>query len=361
MILEITDRQKRTAFYPEGGGQEAEGGFINEFEVTDVIIKDEIIYHKVESDVKPGDTVHCKINFEKRYDHMQQHTGEHILSGVIENKFGYTNVGFHIGSEGMRVDYSGYLTDDELIAMEKEANDVIRKNIEIYQDYPDKNDTRLKDFRFKKELHGDIRIVDIRGVDCCACCGTHMKSTSEVGIIKIVSSSKYKNGIRLNVLCGDRALKYYNYMLHQSDNISQMISTNVLDLESGVRKLIDQKNELEREKKRVMEELIDYKCKELTKTNKRSIVVFENIDSKSLKKMASKLREMSDKDLFIFSETSGRTHYIFSSNTMDMKKMNEDFKEDFDAKGGGNSKSVSGSLRANKEDVIHWINKKLFD
>ncbi len=350
----------KTAFYPEGGGQEAEGGFIGDDEVMDVIIKEDIIYHKVDSNVKAGDIIRGTINFKKRYDHMQQHTGEHILSGVIENKFGYTNVGFHIGPDGMRVDYSGYLTNEELIAVEKEANEVIRKNIAIYQGYPDQEDPRLKGFRFKKELHGDIRIVDIMGVDCCACCGTHMKSTSEVGIIKIVSHAKYKNGVRLNVLCGDRALTYYNYMLNQSDKISQMISTNVLDLEQGVKKLVVQKLELEKNNKRIMEELIHYKCKELVRTDHDSIVAFEKVDSSALKKMALTLREMSDKNIFIFCESNDRINYLFKSNTMDVKAFHDAFKCTFDAKGGGNSSSVSGSLKASREDVLHWVNKKLF-
>ncbi len=350
----------QTAFFAKGGGQEAEGGFINDFEVKDVYIKDDIIYHECDCDLKEGQHVKGKINFEKRYDNMQQHTGEHILSGVVENRFGYTNVGFHIGENTMRVDYSGYLTDEQLMDIEKEANDVIIKNIDIYQGYPEIGDDRLKGFRFKKELEGNIRIVDISGVDCCACCGTHMKRTGEVGIIKIVNSSKYKNGVRLNVLCGYRALTYYNFLLKQSDNISQMISTNVLDLQSGVKKLVDQKLELEKEKRNLDDELINYKCIELSKTEKAHIVSFENIDAKALKKMASNLRKMTDKDIFIFSESNGRINYIFSSNSRDMKVFNEEFKAIFDSKGGGNASSVSGSLVGNREEILNWINKKVF-
>ncbi len=350
----------RTPFFAKGGGQEAEGGFIDEYEVGAVYEKDGIVYHECVSDLKVNQEVTCKINFEKRYDHMQQHTGEHILSGVVENKYGYKNVGFHIAEHSMRVDYNGYLNEEQLLAVEKKANDVIRQNIAIYQGYPDGDDARLEGFRFKKEIEGDIRIVDIEGVDCCACCGTHLKSTAEVGMIKIISSTKYKNGVRLNVLCGDRALDYYNVILKQSNVLSQLLSSNILELADGVNQLTQKKILLEKEVSSLKEELLYFKVKELVKSQEEAIFSFENIDNKSLKKMSLMLREHCDKDIFLFSELDGRLSYIFLSNSRNLQELNEEFKRDFGAKGGGSTKSVSGSVVSDVDTITKWMHDRIY-
>ena len=188
----------QTAFYPLGGGQEPDRGTLNAVAVTDVIERDDTIYHLL-ARALTDDEVLGEIDWARRYDHMQQHSGEHILSGLVLERLGLNNVGFHIGEDLMRVDYDEFIDWPVLLELERDANQVIAQNLRIISDIYQPGD---EDFRFKKEITGQIRVVDVPGVDRCACCGTHVASTAEVGLLKIVEAEKYKGGVRLGIVCG---------------------------------------------------------------------------------------------------------------------------------------------------------------
>ena len=201
-----------TVFYPEGGGQPADRGTLTlpdgtELAVTDVHEQDGILWHSVPSlpdTAVPGITVEEAIDWDWRFDKMQQHTGEHILSGILHQMFGAENVGFHIGSPYVRMDTSIPLTQEQLAQAEAEANAAVRADTPVHCWVPDPETLARTDYRSKKELTGDVRLVEAGG-DCCACCGTHLTRTGEVGLIKIISFAHYKSGMRLAVACGQRA------------------------------------------------------------------------------------------------------------------------------------------------------------
>ena len=176
----------RTCFYPEGGGQPGDTGVLSGVRVTDTHEAGGEIVHYCEAPLAEGQTVEGTIDYERRFEFMQLHTGEHILSGVIHRRFGYENVGFHMGADFVTIDLSGMLTPEQVQSVEAEANEWIWKNVPVEVSYPDPEALKTIPYRSKKELTGQVRIVTIPGADICACCGTHVSNTGEIGLLRLV-------------------------------------------------------------------------------------------------------------------------------------------------------------------------------
>ena len=227
-----------TAFYPEGGGQPADLGRLNEATVTDVRRQNGVIIHFTDKAIEVGTTVHGVLDWERRYDNMQNHTGEHVLSGVINHAFGYENVGFHMHDDAITIDMDGPMTDDDVKAMEKAANDMIKANIPVDISFPSAEERAAMGFRSKKELTGKVRIVNIPTADCCACCGTHVKTTQEVGIIKVLSASKHRGGTRIEFVCGDRALRDFTKKHDEVLKVSRLLSVKPEEVATAVEKTL---------------------------------------------------------------------------------------------------------------------------
>ena len=195
----------RTCFYPEGGGQPGDTGVLSSVRVTDTHEAGGEIVHYCEAPLAEGQTVEGTIDYDRRFEFMQLHTGEHILSGVIHRRFGYENVGFHMGADFVTIDLSGMLTPEQVQSVEAEANEWIWKNVPVEVSYPDPDTLKTIPYRSKKELTGQVRIVTIPGADICACCGTHVSNTGEIGLLRIFSCVRFHDGVRLELLCGRRA------------------------------------------------------------------------------------------------------------------------------------------------------------
>ncbi|MBR6282664.1 MAG: alanyl-tRNA editing protein, partial [Lachnospiraceae bacterium] len=223
----------QTAFFPEEGGQSADTGRLGAGQVQDVQIKDGVITHQVmfddgEMDLpKVGDMIAGSIQWDRRYTNMQNHTGEHIFSGIVHSKYGFENVGFHLSDNIVTMDYNCVLTEEDVRFVETQANAAIYENIEVRCEYPDRENLAQLDYRSKKELSGAIRIVTIPGVDVCACCAPHVNRTGEVGMLKVIGFQKYKGGTRLEIRCGWRAVQHYRDMLEQLQGISQQVSAAI--------------------------------------------------------------------------------------------------------------------------------------
>ncbi len=203
-----------TVFYPEGGGQPADRGTLTlpdgtVLRVSDVHEQAGIIWHTVDvlpAAAAPGAAVAGCIDWDWRFDKMQQHTGEHILSGILHQMFGAENVGFHVGTEVVRMDTSVPISPEGLRQAELAANRIVWQDVPVLISYPTREELAALVYRSKKEIEGQVRIVTIPGADVCACCGTHTRTTGQVGQIKILASENYKGGVRLSVVCGARAL-----------------------------------------------------------------------------------------------------------------------------------------------------------
>lgn len=197
----------QTVFFPEGGGQPCDKGRIGTQPVLRVREKAGIIYHRVEHPLDPGTPVECEIDWPYRFSLMQNHSGEHIVSGLIHAQYGYDNVGFHMGSERVTLDINGVLSKEELREIERKANQAVWANLPVQTKFPAQEELKRLSYRSKLELDKDVRIVQIGELDRCACCAPHVRSTGEIGLIRLLGHQSYKGGVRISMLCGEQALE----------------------------------------------------------------------------------------------------------------------------------------------------------
>ena len=218
-----------TAFYPEGGGQACDLGTLGGRKVLDVRERGEEVVHLCDGSLEVGATVEGAIDYIRRFDLMQQHTGEHIVSGIIHRRFGYHNKGFHIGEHTIQIDFDGVIPAEELERIEKEANEALWKNIPVKCWYPSPEELPQVFYRTKKELPWPVRIVQVPGYDSCACCGTHVQLTGEIGLVKLFSVVGLRGGSRIEMACGSRALELLNRVYEQNRLVSQAFSAKIFE------------------------------------------------------------------------------------------------------------------------------------
>lgn len=229
----------QTAFYPEGGGQACDLGALDDATVFDVQEQGETVVHLCDKALRVGQSVTGTIDWDRRFDLMQQHTGEHLLSGLIHRRFGYHNSGFHVGAQVMEVDFDGPIPADALWELESQANALVWANLPVNCYYPSQQELPNVQYRTKRELPWPVRIVDIPGADTCACCGVHVKYTGEVGLIKILSCVKFHGGVRLEMVCGNRAYRYIHRIFEQNRQVSQLLSAKMTETAPAAQKLMD--------------------------------------------------------------------------------------------------------------------------
>jgi len=230
----------RTAFYPEGGGQPCDTGTLNGIAVTDVQERDGVVFHICENSVDSGETVSGVLDWERRFDHMQQHSGEHILSGILCREYACDNVGFHMGAETVTIDYNADISWEQALAAEREANGVVTGDVPAEISYPSREELSSLRYRSKKELTGQVRIVTFPGADCCACCGTHVLRAGQVGLIKVLSVQKFREGVRMEIVCGGRALRLLSTAYEQNRQVSQLLSVKPENTKNAVIRLQNQ-------------------------------------------------------------------------------------------------------------------------
>ena len=215
----------RTLFYPEGGGQPYDTGILGDARVLEVHEKDGEVWHTTDQPLEEGSRVRGVIDWDRRFDLMQQHSGEHLVSGVIHGHYGYDNVGFHMGADVITIDLNGMLTAEELSEIEREVNGIIWSDRKTQILYPTEAELNALDYRSKKELKGWVRLVKFPGADLCACCGLHVESTGQIGLVKLLSVQKFREGVRIEMISGGRALDYLSEIARQNHQISvQLLS-----------------------------------------------------------------------------------------------------------------------------------------
>lgn len=216
-----------TAFYPEGGGQPGDTGFLGDSRVLDTKEIGDSIVHYCDKPLNVGSAVQGSIDWDKRLDYMQQHSGEHMVSGIIHQKYGYHNVGFHMGADVVTIDFDGPIPQADLQAIEDAANAALWQNLPVKTYYPTQEELPSVPYRRKRDLPWPVRVVEIPGVDICACCGTHVKHTGEIGLIKLFSCVKFHEGVRIEMACGKRALDILSHAYEQNKQVSQAFSAKI--------------------------------------------------------------------------------------------------------------------------------------
>ena len=226
-----------TAFYPEGGGQACDLGTLAGVRVLDVRERGEEIVHLCEGPLEVGAEVSGEIDWTRRFHLMQQHTGEHIVSGIIHRRYGWHNVGFHMGTDIITIDFDGPIPAEALPEIEAEANEAIWANLPVRCWYPSEEELPTVGYRTKKALPWPVRIVEVPGYDKCACCGTHGANTGEVGLVKLFTVMKFHQGVRIEMACGSSALKLLNQAYDQNRLVSQAFSAKIAETGDAARKM----------------------------------------------------------------------------------------------------------------------------
>lgn len=228
-----------TAFYPEGGGQACDLGMLNEVAVLDVQEQGECVVHLCDAPLSEGAQVAGRLDWERRLDLMQQHSGEHIVSGILHKRYGCHNVGFHVGADVITIDFDYPIPSDRLPQIEEEANAAIYQDMLITCSYPEEEMLRKLAYRTKKALPWPVRIVEVPGYDVCACCGVHVARTGQIGLIKLLSCVKFHEGVRIEMVCGARALRYLSRIYEQNKQVCQAFSAKPMETGAAARRMND--------------------------------------------------------------------------------------------------------------------------
>lgn len=339
----------RTAFFPEGGGQTSDRGFLGGAYVENVQIEGGKITHIVKNDVENVDKLQVgaeifgKVDMKKRFSDMQQHSGEHIFSGIVHSLFGFDNVGFHLGSDFVTIDTSGELSDDDICKAETLVNEAIWKNLEIKVSYPTKEELKTIPYRSKKEIDGPLRIVEIPGVDICACCAPHVKRTGEIGSFRVVKSERHRGGTRLYVLCGKRNLVDSREKLLQNYLTSNLLVTKETETFKAVQRLKDERAALSAEVAALKKELSALKAKN-TESGERIVVLSDSNDMNEARELANSLSEKAGEfAAVLFGERYDR-YVIISKTDFDLSALCKKLNAAFSGRGGGRGAIVQGSL-----------------
>lgn len=361
---EITKEDRRlyevvldqTLFFPEEGGQSPDKGVINDIQVTDVQINNEIITHYLESAISAGSKVMGRIDWAHRFNNMQQHSGEHVFSGIVHKKFGYDNVGFHLSDQVVTMDFNGVLTAEQVAEIEWEVNQAIAQNVEIVISYPSKDELASIKYRSKINIEGQVRIVTVTGYDVCACCAPHVRRTGEIGGLKVMSLQNYKGGVRISILCGLRALEAFREKCSIVSDLTAFLTTGQENLVTTVQKLKASNQSLSSELSAAKQQLLNQKLSDIPE-DQANVIIFESgIDTKIVRNVVNGLvkKHSGICGLFVGSDSEGY-NYVIGSSSQDCKILANTLREKLGAKGGGSPQMIQGSVEATAADIQTWL------
>lgn len=348
----------QTAFYPEGGGQPCDLGTLEEIPVVDVQEKDGEIIHYTEEMVEVGAKVVGKIDWERRFDLMQQHSGEHIVSGLVHEKYGYDNVGFHMSSDVITVDLSGVLNESQLAEIETETNQKIWENSPVEIFYPEKEELSKLPYRSKKELTGQVRLVRFPGADLCACCGTHVTHTGEIGAVKILTVENFHEGIRLTMICGKRVMDYLNVVNEQNRQVSVQLSAKIGETGTAVERLLDENFQLKGQLSRMLDKLCASESQRWEGAG--NVVLFhEDLEANQIRKMADTVMQKCGGRCAVFSRNADSSFkYAMGELNGDLRQLTKDMNAALNGRGGGKPFFVQGSVKASEEEIRKFFNER---
>ena len=350
-------RLDRTAFFPEGGGQAADPGTLNGVAVTDVQIVDGEIWHYVSEVLVVGNTVEGVLNWETRFARMQHNTAEHIVCSIAHRWHGFSNVGFHLGSEDVTLDLSGELTREQINAIEDEANRVVWSNVAVTATIPTAEELADISYRSKKEIDGDVRLVTIDGVDCCACCAPHVSRTGEIGIIKLLDFIRYKGGVRIHLVCGQAALEDYRHRYAQSAEISAKLSVKQNDLTPAVERLIAEKDGFKLALREVNRRLADAMVAAIEPTDAPVYLIGSDWDTDTMRRMVNGLTARCGGVCVVYSGADGAYTYVIGG-TDRLKESAAAMNAALSGRGGGDNRQVQGRVQATAAEIAAYWDKK---
>ena len=340
-----------TAFYPEGGGQAADTGFLNGIRVLDTQEREETVVHLCEASLETGTAVEGVIDWEPRFHRMQQHSGEHIVSGIINRRYGYHNVGFHMGSDIITIDFDGVIPPEALPSIEAEANSALWQNLAVKCWYPSEEELPSVFYRTKRALPWPVRIVEVPGFDSCACCGTHVKATGEIGLIKLFSVMGFRGGTRMEMSCGSSALKLLNNAYEQNRQVSQAFSAKIEETGAAARRMNQ------------VEAALKYRIVGLEKrifdgiaasyAGKGNVVHFEDgLENTAVRELADAIADVCGGRAAVFSGSDeGGYAFCLVTRQGDLRTLGKEMTQALNGRGGGKPTFQQGRVQAVKAEI----------
>lgn len=344
-----------TAFYPEGGGQGADTGSLDSVRVLDTRERGTEIVHLCDGPLTVGQTVTGHIDYENRFTRMQQHSGEHIVSGIIHRRFGFSNVGFHMSLEKMEIDFDGVIPAELLPEIEREANGAVWQNIPLHIWYPSPEELPTVPYRSKKALPWPVRVVEVPGYDCCACCGTHVAATGEIGIIKLFSAIPWRGGTRIELACGGAALNFLNMIYGQNLLVSRTFSAPVTQTGEAAKQVSDQ---LAAQKYRItgLEKQI-FASTAAGYAGRGDVLHFaDGLDSAAVRELADAIAQVCGGTAAVFSGTDGSGYsFCLVTRSGDLRQLGKDMTKALNGRGGGKPNFQQGKVNADKAQIARFF------
>ena len=349
----------RTAFFPEGGGQAGDSGLIGQARVSDTQEKNGEVMHYVNQLLTVGAVYDCAIDWEIRFRRMQNHSGEHIVSGLVHKKYGYNNIGFHMGNDFVTIDFDGELTWEQLAELEREANLAVAANHRISASFPPEEVLKDLQYRSKLELTENVRIVEIENVDVCACCAPHLASTAEVGMIKILDSERRRRGgegVRISMLCGLDA--YENAVVTQNNNteISMLLSAKRNETAAAVHRVMAERDKLKSRVSELSRELAACRAAAISPTAGNICIFDSTLDEPALRALINEAVKKCGGVAAVFSGSDDTGfRYIIGSRSVDLRSAAKVINEGISGRGGGSPEMIQGNCTACTETIQKFL------
>ena len=341
----------RTAFYPEGGGQPADHGILGDAAVSDVHERDGNIFHTCSKPLEPGSSVKGAIDWERRFDHMQQHSGEHIVSGMLCAGFDCDNIGFHMGEQAVQIDYNADIPWEEVLRIEAEANRYICENHAFVEMWPSSDELAGLNYRSKKALEGAVRITSFPGADMCACCGTHVAGSAEVGLVKMLSVQKIKEGVRIEMLSGKRAFDYLSRIWEQNQGISRELSAKPVDTLEAVVRLKDEFSKLKSRVNILEQQSLETISSEYAGQDS-PLIVTGDMEPDNVRKLCDMLAERAQGCCRVFAGHDGSYKYAVIHKDHDIREYIKSMNAALNGRGGGRDGFAQGSVACTESEIL---------
>lgn len=346
-----------TAFYPEGGGQAADTGILGNVHVLDTHERDGQVIHYCDGALDVGTLVEGKIDYAPRFCRMQQHTGEHIVSGILFRRYGCHNVGFHMGSEVITIDLDHVVPVEDLPDIEREANEAVWQNLAVSCTVPSQEELETITYRSKRALPWPVRIVEVPGFDTCACCGTHVSHTGEIGVIKLISAIPFRTGTRMEMACGKQALDLLNGCFDQNRLVSQAFSAKILETGEAAHRMNDQVERLKYRLVGLERQIFDSIAGHYAGAG--DVVHFEEgLDNVAVRELADRIADRCGAMAAVFSG-SDVDGYAFCLVTRegDLRQVCKDMTQALHGRGGGKPRFQQGRVNARREEIAAFFQK----
>ena len=341
----------QTAFYPEGGGQPYDTGILGDTEVLEVHEREGRVVHTCAAPLKPGDTVEGRIDWARRFDLMQHHSGEHIVSGIAHSKWGCDNVGFHMGADVITIDLNTMVDETMLQELEDASNRYIWEDHPILITFPSPEALEALEYRSKKALSGRVRIVSFPGADTCACCGTHVASSGQVGLVKLLSVQKFREGVRIELVCGGRAVRYLSAVREQNHQVSNLLSAKPLETSAAVARLMEE-NALLKSRILTMEE-VQFNALAEKHAGEGNVLLFQDgLSPDGLRRLCDCVMQSCGGRCACFSGDDGSGYkYALGEKDGDLRALVKELNQTLGGRGGGKPFFAQGSVSAGRADI----------